>query len=143
MIDDDGDVAEFLKARRSVGAQTVYETSIHGGQGIAVGSHSFTQNVNVGVEPAALRELVAAVMPQLALLGAAEPQARAALDEIAEEAQVPQPDQGRVRKAFGKLQEIATGAGAGILKIYLIHKAQEWGILPETSSGGGAVPPAP
>lgn len=138
-----GDVAEYLQQQRP--AQTVYHNqigSISGGNGIAIGNSQVTQHLNVGVDPAVLRALVAMMLPELCRFGDAEPQVRAALDEIAEEAQAPQPDPGRLGKPVGQILDLAKQAGLPVLVAYLTHKAQEWGILPPPASGG-SLPPAP
>ena len=138
-----GDVAEFLQRQRS--AQTVYNTqigSISGGNGIAIGNGQVTQHVNMGVDPAELRKLVAMVLPELGRFGDAEPQVRAALEAVAEEAQAPQPSPGRLRKAIGQILDLAQQAGVPLLVAYLTHKAQELGILPPPASGG-SLPSAP
>jgi hypothetical protein len=138
-----GDVAEY----RQHPTQTVYHNqigSISSGSGVAIGNGQGTQrvNVDVDVDPAVLRELVALVLPELGRFGNAEPQARAALDEIAEEAQASQPNLGRLRRAVGQIVDLAKQSGLPLLVAYLTHKAQERGILPPPTSGG-SLSPAP
>jgi len=60
----------------------VYHTkidTISGGNGTIVGSSDFSQTVNVGIDPAALREIIATLLPEVSQFGDAEPLARAAL----------------------------------------------------------------
>lgn len=104
--------------------------SISGGSGIQIGNTQATQHVNVGLDPAALRELVAMLQPQLGQFGDAEPEARAALEEVAEEAESAHPNQSRVVTALMKVAEMAVPVGARMAVEFLRYRLQQWGVLP-------------
>lgn len=135
MEQHEGDVGEYLRQQRP--ASTTYNNhigSISGGSGIQIGNTQATQHVNVGLDPAALRELVAMLRLQLGQFGDAEPEARAALDEVAEEVESAHPNQNRVVKALTKVAEMAVPAGARMAVEFLKYRLQEWGVLPPPAS---------
>jgi DNA-binding MarR family transcriptional regulator len=139
MEQHEGDVSEYLRQQRAAAA--TYNNnigSISGGSGIQIGNVQATQHVNVGLDPAALREFVDMLRPQLGQFGDAEPEARAALDEVAEEAKSARPNQGRVVKALTKVAEMAVPVGARLVAEVVKYKLQEWGVLPPPAS----LPPA-
>jgi len=108
----------------------------------AIGNGEVTQRVNVGADPAPLRELVAMVLPEPGRFGDSQPQARAAIDEITKEAQAPQPNPGRLRQAIGQILDLSKQAGSPLPVAYLTYEAQEWGFLPLPASGR-SLPPGP
>lgn len=140
MEQHEGDVGEYLQQQRQ--AATTYNNhigSITGGSGIQIGNTQATQHVNVGLDPAALRELVAMLRPQLGQFGDAEPEAQAALDEVHEEAESAHPNQRRIVTALTKVAEMAVPASARLAVEFLRYRLQEWGVLPPPS---GSLPPA-
>jgi hypothetical protein len=78
MDQHEGDVSEYLRQQRAAAATYNNNNgSISGGAGIQIGNVQATQQVNVGLDPAALREVVDMLRPQLGQFGDAEPEARA------------------------------------------------------------------
>jgi hypothetical protein len=138
MEQHEGDVGEYLQQQRRAATTYNHIGSISGGSGIQIGNTHATQHVNVGIDPAALRELVAMLRPQLGQFGDAEPEARAALDEVAEEAESAQPNQSRVVTALTKVAEMAVPASARLAVEYLRYRLQQLGVLPPPS---GSLPP--
>jgi len=78
--------------------------------------------------------------PPLGQFGDAEPEAEAALDEVAEEAGSAHPNQRRIVTALTKVAEMAVPASARLAVEFLRYRLQEWGVLPPPS---GSLPPAP
>jgi hypothetical protein len=123
-------------------AATMYSNhvgSISGSSGVQIGNAQATQHVNVGLDPAALRELVAMLQPQLGQFGDAEPEAQAALNEVAEEAESAHPNQSRVVTALTKVAEMAVPVGARMAVEFLRYRLQHWGVLPPPPA---SLPPA-
>jgi hypothetical protein len=138
MEQHEGDVGQYLRQQRP--AATTYNSigSISGGSGIQIGNMQATQHVNVGLDPMALREVVDMLRPQLGQFGDAEPEARAALDEVAGEAESVHPNPSRVVKALTKIAEMAVPAGVRLVAEVVKYRLQEWGVLPPP----GSLPPA-
>ena len=140
MEQHEGDVSNYLQQQRQPATTYNHIGSITGGSGIQIGNTQATQHVNVGLDPVALRELVAMLRPQLGQFGDAEPEAESALDEVAEEAGSAHPNQRRIVTALTKVAEMAVPASARLAVEFLRYRLQEWGVLPPPS---GSLPPAP
>jgi hypothetical protein len=132
MTEARGDIVAFLRSQPAAGIVN-HIGSISGAQNVVVGSNSFSQNINQGIDPQGLREIVSTLLSELHRFAATEPQARAAIEEIDAEAADPQPNSGRLRNAIGRLLNYAKQASLPMVEAYIKVKATELGILPPSS----------
>ncbi len=123
-------IGEYPRQRLGAAMHNNHIGSISGGSGIQIGNTQATQHVNVGLDQAALRELVAMLLPQLSQFGDAEPEARAALEEVAEEAESTHPNQSRVFAVLTRVSEMVVPVGARMAVEFLRYRLQQWGVLP-------------
>jgi hypothetical protein len=142
MTENAGDVTAYLQAQR--GQRATYDIKVEGSQGINIGdNNTITQHINTGLDPATLREIIAAIAPHLPDYGDAEPEARGALAEVAEEAQSATPNPSRIRKAFGYLLKLGGPVVASIAKAVIMHELQKRGILLDPAEVEGESTAAP
>jgi hypothetical protein len=129
----DGDVAKYLRAVNPPSGTTYHTTigAVAGGNNFAIGNQGNVSQVgDAGIDPAALRELVTLLLPEFSRFGDAEPQAREAAEEIAEEANSSRPDRGRVGGAIARIRDLAIAAGAHLVVAAVTYQAQKAGVLP-------------
>jgi hypothetical protein len=100
-----GDVERYFSHRDRL-APSIQIGTMHTTGSVAVGSSHFSQNVNMGVDPAALgrfAQMLLSELPNLGLTKQLQSEARTALQAVQQEAEQPQPDTGRIRQLMLRL----------------------------------------
>jgi hypothetical protein len=133
-VEQGGDVAEFLRRERSTApAITTNIGTIHNTGALAVGSTNVTQHVAANMDLTAMAGFIQMMLRELSTLqmGAErEAQAREALAEVQREVEQPDPDRGRVARAFGRFVEYLGDAGKPVLTAAFMLAAHHYGLPP-------------
>jgi hypothetical protein len=133
-VEQGGDVADFLRRERGVTPSiTTNIGTLHSTGALAVGSTNVTQHVAANMDLTAMAGFVQMMLRELSTLqmGAdREAQAREALAEVQRQVEQPNPDRGRVARAFGRFVEYLGDAGKPVLTAAFMMAAHHYGLPP-------------